>query len=259
MDKQNQVSVVEASTQLTQTQEYMAMIKEVALNPNLDVSKMNALIDLQERLQNKRAEREYDEAMFRLQKSLPVIVKTSSVAYDLVKGKPEQGQKEAFRFAPYDKIESVIRPLYMAEGFSPVSFDTKYGSDGATIYGTLRHSGGFKKTVEMRLPIDSSGGKNNLQGMGSTLSYGQRYCLKMLFNLIFVGEDNDGNGVDAAIDNEQAVEIDMALNELKMDKPRFFVFMGVGKVEDIKVKDLDKARNAIAVKRSDIKLKQAQS
>jgi hypothetical protein len=40
--------------------------------------------------------------------------------------------------------------------------------------------------------LDSSGGKNNIQGMGSSFSYGKRYTTTALLNIVTEGEDDDG-------------------------------------------------------------------
>ena len=42
------------------------------------------------------------------------------------------------------------------------------------------------------LPLDTSGSKNGVQAVGSTVSYGKRYAICALLN-ISTGDDTDGN------------------------------------------------------------------
>ena len=62
------------------------------------------------------------------------------------------------------------------------------------VVGVLRHEAGHKEEAELVLPADVSGGKNPVQAVGSSLSYGQRYVTKLLLNLASrrLGEDDDG-------------------------------------------------------------------
>jgi hypothetical protein len=89
--------------------------------------------------------------------------------------------------------------------------------------------------------------------MGSTTSYGRRYTMCMLLNIVTVGEDDDGRGADSVVENEQAVEIDLLIAEVDANKGKFLKFMGVGDVRDIKAADYQKAVNALAAKKKPAK------
>ena len=147
----------------------LAFIEQAARNPKVNVDKMEKLLAMQMTLMEKQAEIAYTQAMTRLQKVLPRISKKGRIKFT-----DKNGVERDTPYAKYDDIDKVIRPLLLAEGFT-LNFDTKWTEkDGAIIYGTLTHDGGHSKTSEMRLPLDTSGSKNNLQAMGSTISYGQR-------------------------------------------------------------------------------------
>ena len=72
--------------------------------------------------------------------------------------------------------------------------------------------------------------------------------IKMHLNLVERDEDTDGVNL-ATISDEQAKDLEAALQEVKADKGKFLVFMGCGAVKDILARDLAKAVNAIDVKR----------
>lgn len=219
----------------------MAIIEKVATDPSIDITKLSALLDMNERILAKQAEIEFNAAMSRLSGKIATvkIPRTKGVNYK---------EEEAFRFAPYEKIDQAIRPLLAEEGFS-LSFnsDTREGG-GAVITGTLSHQAGHSRKASLPLPLDNSGGKNNIQGMGSTISYGKRYTVGMLLNIVTC-EDDDANGGNEFISVEQAAEIDLLIEEVKADKARFLKFMGAEEVLKIKAKDYKKAITQLNAKK----------
>jgi len=46
----------------------------------------------------------------------------------------------------------------------------------------------------MPAPPDSTGGKSNVQAVGSTNSFLRRYIVCNIFNIVVVGDDDDGTG-----------------------------------------------------------------
>src|SRR5581483_8370196 len=102
------------------------------------------------------------------------------------------------------------------------------------------HKDGHSRTASVPLALDTSGGKNNIQAMGSTTSYGRRYTMCMLLNIVTVGEDDDGKGIEF-VSNEQAVEIDQMIGKVKADKTKFLQVMGVDDVRHIRANEHKKA------------------
>ncbi len=174
------------------TNDLMSVIERIAANPDADVTKLEKMLDLQERILNKEAVMAFNQAMARLQPLLPVIEKTTKA-------------DKSF-YAKYEHIDAKVRPLYTAEGFS-VSYTTKREGDTVTYYGTLSHVAGHSVTAELDLPADKSGSKNDIQAKASTLSYAKRYLLQMLLNIVTMDEDNDGVNFAAKIDEGQLKQL----------------------------------------------------
>ena len=65
------------------------------------------------------------------------------------------------------------------------------------IRGRLKHlpSDHFKQFLYActAAPLDTSGSKSNVQGVGSTNSHLRRYIACNIFNIVIVGDDDDGN------------------------------------------------------------------
>lgn len=201
--------------QAPQSGSILAVIERAASNPEIDVTKMQQLLDMQERIMAKQAEIEFNESMAELQPKLPAIHKS------------KKGHNSSY--APYDEIDKVVRPLYTEAGFS-ISFDSKKDGGVCTYFATVSHRAGHSKTAQIELPADTSGSKNAIQAMGSTVSYAKRYLICMLFNIVTTDEDTDGRDV---VTHEQAVEIDQLINDVKADKKAFLKILGVEDVRDI--------------------------
>lgn len=179
----------------------LAAIERMARDPTVDADKLERLLAMQERMEARHAEAEFNRALHAAQMEMPRVSKRGTI---------ELGGKGSIAFARWEDIDAVLRPIMQRHGFS-LSFDSSARESqggGAVVSGTLRHSGGHSKTASMSLPLDSGPGRNNLQAMGSTLSYGKRYVAEMLFNIVREGDDDDGKrGGTRYITEAQADEL----------------------------------------------------
>jgi hypothetical protein len=229
----------------------LALIARAAADPAVDVEKMRALLDMQERLLANDARAEYNDAYGRLQLVLPRIKKHGVVEYPVDKAKPDGAKAKAFSYARWEDIDAAIRPLLNEYGFS-LSYDTQPVTGGGIIVtGKLLHSGGhFEKASIGPLPLDTSGGKNNLQGAGSTFSYGCRYTARMLLNLIYEGDDDDGvRGGMVFITDAQVTRLNELIEETGADRAKFLEYLQVVGLGNIQAKDYVAAENALMKKK----------
>lgn len=229
----------------------LSIIAKAAADPAVDVAKMQALLDMQRQLMADQSRAEFNEAMARLQPRLPRIAKKGDVKYPVRKGDDDGPKKHAFFFARIEDIDDAIRPLLNDEGFS-LSGDTIPQPDGRIIVTTtLLHRGGHSKTVQIGpLPLDTSGGKNNVQALGSTYSYGYRYGQRALLNLVFEGDDDDGvRGGQEFISDASVKVLSDLLIETKSDLGKFCALFSVGGLPEIQVADYPAAVNALLDKR----------
>jgi hypothetical protein len=109
-----------------------------------------------------------------------------------------------------------IRPILFRHGFA-LSFKPSVSARGEpVVVGVLRHQGGHKEEAELVLPFDPSGGKNPVQAVGSSLSYGQRYVTKLILNLASrkLDEDDDGQMAGSVQAERDAI---VEINGLEME------------------------------------------
>ncbi len=223
------------------TANFLEVIAKAAQDPNVDVEKMHGLLDVQERMMNKQAEIIFNNALGDLQAELPRIKKDSTIMHKT---------NIIAKYAKYETIDAVIRPLLQEHGFS-LRYNTRESSGKVVVTGTLAHRDGHSITDEIPLSIDSSGAKNNVQGVGSTIAYGKRYLVGMLLNLVFEGEDDDGNGASfLPITADQAKELKDKIEELnnkgiEIDIKKFLEYVGAESVDQIATTEYEKAKIAL--------------
>lgn len=177
----------------------LSMIERVASNPNADLDKMERLYAMRERVAAQEAERAYNEAMSAVQAEL------RPVATDAANPQTKS------RYASYAALDKAVRPIYSKHGFA-LSFYSGEGAPADHVRVTCKVScGGHSERPFVDMPADGKGAKGGdvmtkTHAAGSAFSYGQRYLLKLIFN-IAVGEDDDGN----AAGREQSAAVSAAI------------------------------------------------
>jgi hypothetical protein len=210
----------------------LALIERVALDPRADVEKLERMMAMYERLKAKEGELAYNAAKGRILKKLAriKIVKNRSVLYEIEKGKPQRGTYEAFRYAPLEEIDKHLRPLLAKEEMDLSYSDEPREGGGILIRGRLKHlPGGHYEDSFMPAPLDTTGGKSNVQAVGSTNSFLRRYVACNIFNIVVVGDDDDGTG--GAIDESQTKIILDLIKKTKVG-PKFLKYMKALSVEE---------------------------
>ncbi len=173
----------------------MGAIVSLAADPRVDVAKLKALMELQSSVENRQAERAFNAAFVRLQARLPRIKRDGTLEYPVDKNKPDGAKRFIAKFAKWETIDRAIRPIYTDERFA-ISFHVaqRPGDGGGLLVSVeLTHADGHSKIYEpFPVSLDTSGGKNNNQAYGSTLSYGKKYAAFAALNLVTEGEDDEG-------------------------------------------------------------------
>ncbi len=230
----------------------LAVIERAIVNPDVNVANLRELFEFQKDLMKHQAEINFNEAKARILGDLAniKIYKTKSVLYDVAKNDPSKGKAEAFRYAPLEEIDQHVHPLLVREEID-ASYTTEPRPDGggAIVTLKLKHKEGHFETYSLPLPLDSTGGKTNIQAMGSTLSYGRRYTLCMAFNIVVLGDDDDGIGgfVDAAqIENIRGMLKQIhGRDKSKGDEKRFCDYLQIKSLEELPQRSYRKATSAL--------------
>lgn len=222
---------------------FLEMISQASRDPSVSVEKLERLMAMKERYDSIQAEVEFKAAFSRVQEKMPTITKHGRI---MVKGQVRS------TYAPYDDIDKEIRPIYTAEGFS-LSFDSQFTPNphSATAPGSLtitvkiNHRLGHSETRSVALPIDRNEYRTGVQDLKSTVSFGMRVATIMLFNIITVDEDNDGQNKTEPITTEQKNQILDLIMDRNADEAKFCKYMDVQKVDEITQDRFQMAINAL--------------
>jgi hypothetical protein len=209
----------------------LTLIERVALDPRASTERLEALAELYQRVQAKEAELAFNAAKARILKKLAgiKIVKTHSVPYESGKRKPQAEAGASFRYAPLEEIDKHLRPLLVAEDMD-LSYSDAPVDGGILVRGRLTHlpSGHYEDSF-MPAPRDRTGGKSEVQAVGSTNSFLRRYIACNIFNIVVVGDDDDGAG--GTLDDAQANTILELIRKAKVG-PKFLKYMKAQTVEE---------------------------
>lgn len=177
----------------------LAIIHRAASDPSVDVAKMQQLLDMKERIDAGNAKKAFTEALHGFQSECPQIHRGGSIVVN--------GQMRS-RYAPYEETMKVVQPFMQKWGFS-ATFDTQCDERGiiSGVTCTLAHTEGHSVTSSFPVMPDKSGAKNDIQAIGSALSYGKRYSLGAVLGLVFTDEDDDGRATSALAEAKSAVAI----------------------------------------------------
>lgn len=223
-------------------------VAQAVKDPAIDVTKLEALLRMQREIVADDAKAQFNEAFLSLQKRLPRIKKTGVLEYPVDKNKPDGPKKKIANFAKWEDIDEAIRPILDEEGFA-LSFNTapRAGEGGGLLVtAILRHRAGYSQETTIPVPLDTSGGKNNLQGYGSTLSYGKRYAATAALNIITEGEDDDGvRGGMKFITAQDVADLEKLIVDTKSDRDRFLQHFGIAQLENLDTDRLVVARNML--------------
>lgn len=228
---------------------FMNVIERASANPEFDANKLEKLLTMYERIMDRNAQRAFNVAFADMQAKLPVIT---------AHGKIEYNGKVISEYAEFEDINDAIKPILHEHGFG-LMFKVK-GADGSVaVTPILIHREGHREEGEpLELGADTSGGKNSVQAMGSSTSYGKRYAVIPFLNITTRGEDDDGQagGAKLITEGEQAT-LKALMEEVKQDRAKFFTYASSKARRQIKslaeipaslyaelVKSLEKKRSA---------------
>lgn len=226
----------------------VSVIERAALNPDVDVSKMERLLDMQQRILDRSAKEAFNAAFSAMQPSLPAIPKRGEI-------KNSQGRVQS-TYGKWEDTDRLIRPVLHGHGFG-LSFRTEEGEGCIYVTAVLAHREGHSEQTTMRLPFDSSGSKNAVQGVGSSLSYGKRYTAGAILNLIYQDDPGDDDGQLAGhvaverIGDGHLSNLRREMKDLNVSEEKFCRLLKVDQLESLPASQFSTAIEILAHRRKE--------
>ena len=228
-------AVVISDSAIPEAASILAVIERAARSPDVDLDKMERLLNMHERIVERQAKASYSASLAQMQPELPMIGERGGI-------KDKNGNIQS-RYALWEDVITQIMPILSRHGFA-LSFRTGNDSGGVTVTGVLSHRDGHSEQTTLTLPIDASGSKNAVQSVGSSTSYGKRYTAGALLNLRTGDIDDDGQaGGGDYITEAQAADIEALITEVGANRAFFLKYLKANSVGEIPA---SKFANAVA-------------
>jgi hypothetical protein len=219
----------------------LEVIARAASDPKTDVAKLERLMAMA-----------HDQEARMAKKAFGIAMKEAQDGMRRVRADASNSQTSS-KYATYAALDKAVRPIYTQHGFA-LTFDTGEGAptDHIRVICEVFHEAGHARPYHIDMPADGKGAKGGdvmtkTHAAGSALTYGQRYLLKAIFNIV-VGDDDDDDGNaagDVSVTAEQLDELRELLAKSKGDPELFCKYMKVASMGAIQQRDLPKAREAL--------------
>ena len=232
---------VQPSAQTSDSAVILGMIDRLLARPDVPVEKLEQMFALHQKVQAEAARRAYHAALAELQADIPTVVALGKITGD---DKQSGAKVTRSKYAKWEDVNEAIRPALTKHGFA-LSFRISQPTDASRIEVTavLSHREGHAEETSLHLPNDPTGGKNNVQAWGSSLSYGKRYTSFAMLNIAARGEDDDGKAAGAGlISADQAEELAKLITATKTDIQAVLDFHKVESLSDMTAADYRTAK-----------------
>jgi len=204
---------------------------ELAINKDLDADKLERLVAMKERMEDRQAAQEFNAAFGRFQDQCPTIVKNKTA-----KIATKSGASFGYRYADLEQVAKLLREPLRDNGLS-YSFDTEQGERSIVVTCQVRHIGGHCEQSTVTIPIDTGARMSMAQTVGSAMMYAKRNALINALGLTACDDaDDDGAGGESdpePITAAQVVELEQLIADSGADRVRFLKFAGVSDLEQI--------------------------
>lgn len=226
MNEPNQVSVMTPMDMLNK-----------AVAQGADINVLEKLMGLQERWEANQARKAFDEAMAAAKAEIPAIVRN-------------RAGHNSKKYADFAAIAAVVDPILSRHG---LSYRFRSAQDERiNVTCVLSHKAGHSEETTLAAPADTTGNKNAVQAIGSTLTYLQRYSLVQALGLAAADDDDGASSTRTGsfITEEQAAQLVELAEDVGADKVAFCKYLKVDSLAAIKDRDFDRAIAALNKKRA---------
>ena len=171
----------------------------LAIDKGADLEKLKQLLDIKRAYDADKARKAYHLAMSEFKANPPSIGKDKKVGY-----KTKDGGGVGYSHASLYNVTEKINKELSKYGLS-ASWTTK--QNGAiSVTCRITHCMGHSEETTLTAPADTSGSKNAIQAIGSTISYLCRYTLLCLTGLATRDQDDDGRASQEPIKQSQPIK-----------------------------------------------------
>jgi hypothetical protein len=227
----------------------MAMIDR-AIQSGAGIETLERLMALQERWEASEAKREFSEAIAAAKAEIKPIIKNRHAGFDL-KG----GGRTDYDYEDLAAVADAVDPILTNHGLS-YRYQSKVDGMMVSITCILSHRRGHREETTLTAGNDTSGSKNAIQAIGSTVTYLQRYTLKLALGLAATKDSDGATPADdpKVIDAAQFRYLGDLIEQAAADTSKMLVYLKADSLEALTQKQF---KTAEAMLRKKISQKEA--
>lgn len=225
----------------------LGLIGAASKDPNVNMDKMERLWAMYKEETERQSRVKFNAALGEAQSEIGRVPTN------------KENKQTHSNYADYAAIDRVVRPIYTKHGFS-LSFNTGDCplQDHMRILCDVAHKDGYTKQYHVDMPADGKGAKGGdvmtkTHAAGSAMQYGQRYLLKLIFN-VAIGKDDDGNGAgkikEELISEAEAANVKAMMEETKLSVESFGKFFKIELVSELPKSKLKQAITMLEKRRN---------
>lgn len=164
----------------------ISMIERMASDPTVDIARLEKILELRERVEERNARIAFASAVANAKAEIRPVARNAT-------------GHNAKKYADFSAIAREVDPILSKHGLS-YRFRSKQ-ADKIAVACILSHCDGHSEETELTAPSDKTGNKNDIQAIGSTLTYLQRYTLVLSLGLAS-SVDDDGKAAGRRQDED---------------------------------------------------------
>ena len=196
----------------------------MAIDKAASIETLERLMALQERWQAAEAKKAYVEAKALFYAEAPTITKNKHVGFE----SKRTGGDTSYWHATLDHVVEMAAPILAKHGLTH-AWSTTQDEKGIEVACVLTHVMGHSERVALKGPPEMSGTKNAIQGIGSTVTFLERYTFLAVTGLAAKNQDNDGGPPVQFVTVDQGLELEQMAQALAKELPGDFS-VNLGKV-----------------------------
>lgn len=206
---------------------------------------LKELVSVYKEMMAMQAKERFTASFAAFRHECPKIKKMRGVSFS-----KNAGAKRDYYFAPLEDIADIIDPLLHRHGFT-YNWSTEVAERLIAVTCKLSHVGGHVETSTCSAPATKTGGMNDVQAYGSTITYMRRQSLISVCGLTTCDQDDDAlePGALEPINNDERIELEDLIRATGSDEAKLCKIYGVQRIADLPANMYEPARAALEAKR----------
>lgn len=231
---------------VNQPNNFIQVIERLASRPEVDVEKLERIMQMQEHILDRDAEKAFNAAMTKAQNRIELVVADA------------ENKQTNSKYAMLKTVLLKAKPVYTEEGFSLMFYEGECPKENhKRVCVDVMHNMGHTmkgKYVDVAIQTTGIAGKSmmtQIHGEGSAFSYGRRYLTCMIFNIPTGDDDGNMAGSEPVeyINDQNFADITTLIQEVGANEKAFCKYLKIESLDKMPASMYERAVKELERKR----------